>query len=50
MRAATLHHTEMAQELAALGAVVSSIAESMLGRSPDETFCVVVVDEMVAEF
>jgi hypothetical protein len=50
MRAATLHHVEMARELAALRAVVSSTMESMLGRSPDETIWVEVVGELVVEF
>jgi hypothetical protein len=50
MRAAALRHTEMAQELAAVRAMVSSIVESMLGRSPEESFCVEVVDELLAEF
>jgi hypothetical protein len=40
----------MAEKLAALRVVVSSIAEFVLGRSPTETFLVEVVDEMVAEF
>jgi hypothetical protein len=35
---ATLHHTEMARELAMLWAVVSSAMESMLGHSPSDTF------------
>jgi hypothetical protein len=38
MRDATLCHTEMAEGLTALRAVVSSIVESALGRSPDKTF------------
>jgi hypothetical protein len=50
MQIAALHHTEMAQELATLWTVVSSIVEFMLGCSPDETFWVEVVDELVAEF
>jgi hypothetical protein len=50
MWAAALRHTEMAQELATLRAVVSSITESMLGHSPEETFHVEVVDELVVEF
>jgi hypothetical protein len=47
---ATLHHTEMAGELAALRMMVSSTVEFALGRSPIETFWVEVVDELVAEF
>jgi hypothetical protein len=49
MRHAALHHTEMVRELAALRVVVSSVAESTLGRSPNEIFCVEVVGELVAE-
>jgi hypothetical protein len=37
-------------ELATLWAVVSSAMELALGRSPDKTFQVEVVDELVAEF
>jgi hypothetical protein len=40
----------MARELAALRAAMSSTMESMLGRSPDETFRVEVVGELVVEF
>jgi hypothetical protein len=40
----------MAGELATLWMVVSSIVESVLGRSPDETFPVEVVGELVTEF
>jgi hypothetical protein len=50
MRLATLHHTKMAKELVALQAVVSSAAESMLGRSPNEIFHVEVEGEMVVKF
>jgi hypothetical protein len=50
MRAAILHHTEMARELAALWATVSSAVELVLGCSPDETFLVDVMDELVPEF
>jgi hypothetical protein len=45
-----LHHTKMAGELAALQAVVSSAVESMLGRSPDETFRAEVLGELFVEF
>jgi hypothetical protein len=40
----------MAGELVALQAVVTSAVEFVLGRSPDETFWVEVVDDLVAEF
>jgi hypothetical protein len=45
-----LRHTEMAEELNVLQTAVSSAVEFALGRSPDETFQVEVVDELVAEF
>jgi hypothetical protein len=45
-----LHHTEMAGELVALRAAVSYAVEFALGRSPDETFRVEVVDDLVAKF
>jgi hypothetical protein len=45
-----LRHTEMAEELNVLQTTVSSAVEFALGRSPDETFRVEVVDELVAEF
>jgi hypothetical protein len=45
-----LRHTEMEEELAALRAAVSSVAEFTLGRSPNEAFRVKVVDELIAEF
>jgi hypothetical protein len=38
MRAAAIHHIEMAGELATLRAAVTSAAELVLGRSPNETF------------
>jgi hypothetical protein len=47
---AALHHTEMAGELVALRAAVSYAVEFALGRSPDETFRVEVVDDLVAKF
>jgi hypothetical protein len=50
MRSTALCHTEMAGELATLWMVVSSIMESVLGHSPDETFPVEVVGELVTEF
>jgi hypothetical protein len=50
MRIAALRHTEMAEEFAILQAVVSSAVEFTLGQSPDETFQVEVVDELVTKF
>jgi hypothetical protein len=50
MRHAALHHSEMVGELAALHAVVSSIVELVLSRSPNDTFRVEVVGELVGEF
>jgi hypothetical protein len=50
MRITALHHTEMIGELAMLQTTVSSTVEFALGRSPDETFWVKVVDELVAKF
>jgi hypothetical protein len=45
-----LCHTKMARELAALHMTLSSAMEFALGRSPDETFQVKVVDELDAKF
>jgi predicted transcriptional regulator len=50
MRLAALRHTEMAEELAALQAAVSTIVESVLGRSTSDTFCVEVVSKLATEF
>jgi hypothetical protein len=50
MQIADLHHTEVPRELAALWAAVSSTTEFTLGRSPNKTFQVDVVDELVPEF
>jgi hypothetical protein len=50
MRIAALCRTEMAGKLVVLQATVSSTTELALGRSPDETFRVEVVGELVAEF
>jgi hypothetical protein len=50
MRITALRHTEMIGELAMLQTTVSSTVEFALGRSPDETFWVKVVDELVAKF
>jgi hypothetical protein len=47
---AALRHIEMAKQLAALRAVVSSTMQSMLGRSPTEILQVDVVDELVTKF
>jgi hypothetical protein len=50
MRLAALRHTEVAGELAAFWAAVSSAAVSVLGRSPGNTSRVEVVGELVTEF
>jgi hypothetical protein len=50
MRLAALRHTEMAGELAVLWAAVSSATESVLGRSPNNTFRLEVVGELAVEF
>jgi hypothetical protein len=50
MRLATLRHTEMARELDVLQAAVSSVAKSMLGRSPSDVVCLELVGELAAEF
>jgi hypothetical protein len=50
MRLAALHHTDMAVELAAFQAMVSSIVESVLRRSPSNTVHAEVVGELAAEF
>jgi hypothetical protein len=50
MRLVALRHTEMAEELAALRVVVSSIAESVLGCSPNDTVHVEVMGELAVEF
>jgi hypothetical protein len=47
---AALRHTEMVEELAALRAAVSSATQSVLGRSPNNTFHMEVVGELVTEF
>jgi hypothetical protein len=49
MQITALWHTEMARELAMLQTAVSSALEFMLGRLPDKTIQVEVVNEMVAE-
>jgi hypothetical protein len=43
---AALLHTKMAKELAMLQAAVSSTAESVVGHSPYDAFCIEVVDEL----
>jgi hypothetical protein len=50
MRITALRHIEMVGELAALLVAVSSTMEMALGHSPDETFQVEIVGELVAEF
>jgi hypothetical protein len=50
MQIIALHHTKMARELSMLRTVTSSAMEFVLGRSPDETFWVEVVDELIDEF
>jgi hypothetical protein len=50
MRVAILHHTEMVGELARLRVALSSTAELLLGRPPNETFRVEVTKELVAKF
>jgi hypothetical protein len=40
----------MARELAVLWVAVSSTVESVLGYSPNDTFCVEVVGGLVTEF
>jgi hypothetical protein len=47
---ATLSHTEMVREFAALQAVLSSAAKSALGHSPNDTFHMEVVGELVTKF
>jgi hypothetical protein len=50
VRATIICHIEMVGELAALRAVVTSAAELVLGHSPNESFLVEIVDELVAQF
>jgi hypothetical protein len=50
MQIAALCHTKLARELTAFQVALSSTVELALGRSPDETFRVDVVGELVAEF
>jgi hypothetical protein len=50
VRLVALDHTKMAGDLAVLQVAVSTVVESVLGRSPSDTFHVEVVSELVAEF
>jgi hypothetical protein len=50
MRLAAFRHTEMVGELALLQAAVSSTVESALEHSPNDTFHVEVVGELVVKF
>jgi hypothetical protein len=50
MWSAAIHHIEMAGELVALRATVTSATELVLGRPPDETVWVEITDELVAQF
>jgi putative ubiquitin-RnfH superfamily antitoxin RatB of RatAB toxin-antitoxin module len=50
MRASAICHIEMAGELATLRMAVFSVTESVLGRSPSDTFRVEVVGELVIKF
>jgi hypothetical protein len=50
MRSVAVYHTEMVGQRAALWVVVSSVMQSMLRHSPNDTFQVEVVDEVVIEF
>jgi hypothetical protein len=50
MQAAALHHVEVVEALTTLRAAVSSVVELVLERSPDESFWVEVMDELVAKF
>jgi hypothetical protein len=50
MHLAVLCHTEMASELTAFRAAVTSTVESVLERLPSDTARVEVVGELVTEF
>jgi hypothetical protein len=50
MKSATICHTELAGQLTALRAAVSSATQFVLGCSPSEALWVEVVDEMLFEF
>jgi hypothetical protein len=50
MRLGALCHTEIAGELAAFWAAVSSVAEMVLGLSPSNTARTYLVGELIAEF
>jgi hypothetical protein len=49
IRHAVLCHTEMARELATLHVEVYSVMELLLGHSPNDTFHVEVVGELVCQ-
>jgi hypothetical protein len=49
MRATALHDVRVVRELAVLQAVVSCPVELMLGRSPDETSRVEVINELTTK-
>jgi hypothetical protein len=50
MRAAALHHAKITKEPTALRLAISSTVKLVLGRSPNETFWVEIMDELVAKF
>jgi hypothetical protein len=50
IRAAAIHHIEMVGELAVLWVAMTYAIELVLGRSPDETFRVELMDKVVAQF
>jgi hypothetical protein len=50
MRAAAIRHIAMVGELATLQVAVTSAVELVLGRTPNETFRLEIVDELVAQF
>jgi hypothetical protein len=50
MRATTLRHAVVVRELTALWVALSSVAEHMLERSPDETSRVEVMNKLAAKF
>jgi hypothetical protein len=50
VRLAALRHTEMAKELVVHWAAVSSIVESVLGRSTNDNFCVEIMGDLAVEF
>jgi hypothetical protein len=50
MRAATLHHAGMAEELTVLWTIVSSTTKLLLRHSPDDTSWVELMNELTAKF